>query len=245
MPLTPEQIERIEQEEQQRIAEELGHTRAARRATPVFGNGVRLVALFLMGFALASLFIAWQWQPGDTRPTADSKRARTPSKDAPAVFGEKPAAPLPDDPALLRQTDVPDERQRTADAATVPADILRFVERWERTLENSDLEGQAACYAPVVERFYTKSNVRLNQVIDEKRRMLETYPNFHKYEIANIRVHSLTPQRAAITFDKTWDTSGRTRFAGSEQQRLVLVRIGGQWKIVREEETRVYWVRRT
>jgi hypothetical protein len=245
MPLSPEQMQRIEEEERLRIEEELQQARRHRTAGPAAGSGVRLAALFLLGFALASLFIAWRWRQGETRPAADSGRARTRSAEAPAVFGEKKPAALPDDPALLRQTDVP-ESNSPETAGNVPTDILRFLERWERSLENRDLDTQAACYAPVVERFYTKSNVSLSDVIAEKRQLLDTYPKFNKYEISNIRVHSLTPQRAWITFNKTWDTSGnRRRFAGSEQQRLVLTKINGDWKIIREEEPRVYWVRRS
>jgi hypothetical protein len=192
---------------------------------------LKLAGLFLLGFALASVVIAWQWQRGERRAADDANRARRAS-EPPAVFGEPRPKPRDPDAPITKVTEV-------------PADIVRFVERWETSLEAHDLETQASSYAAVVERFYTKSNVRLRDVIAEKRRMLETYPNFHKYDIRNIRVESLTPQRASITFDKDWDASGRRRFAGSEQQRLVLIKVNGNWRIVREEETRVYWVRRS
>jgi hypothetical protein len=272
MPLTPDQIRRIEEEERLRVEQDLARARARRPPRPALSSGLKLAGLFALGFLLASLVIAIRWHRDDSPPANDSRRARTPqSQQPPAVFGEKPApapdglrdrarrgdpAAMPTDPALYRQSDTPIDEARPAPVATrdrpavttvseVPADIVQFLEKWENSLENHDLATQETCYARVVDRFYTKSNVSQKDVIAEKRRMLQAYPKFNKYEISNIRVESLTRDRASITFDKNWDASGRKRFSGSEQQRLVLIKVSGEWKIVREEETRVYWVRRT
>ena len=273
MPLTPEQIRRIEEEERLRVEQDLERARARRPPRPALSSGLKLAGLFVLGFLLAALVIAFRWQRDDAGARGNSGRARTPETEAPAVFGDKPApqpapelrdragrkpAAMPTDPALYRQSDIAvgegrsapsgvakRERAAVTTVSEVPADIVQFLERWESSLEKHDLAAQEDCYARVVDRFYTKSNVTQKSVMAEKRRMLQTYPTFHKYEISNIRVESLTPERASITFDKNWDASGRKRFAGSEQQRLVLIKVGGEWKITREEETRVYWVRRT
>jgi hypothetical protein len=277
MPLTPEQIRRIEQEERLRVEQDLERARARRPARPPMSSGVKLAGLFALGFLLASLVIAFRWHRDDGRSPNDSRRTRTPQTESPpAVFGEKPApaaapndgvrdrarsreaAAMPTDPALYRQSDTPIDEARPAPVAPqkrdraavmtvteVPADIVQFLSKWENSLEKHDLATQENCYARVVDRFYTKSNVSQKDVMAEKRRMLQAYPKFNKYEISNIRVESLTGDRASLTFDKNWDASGRKRFAGSEQQRLVLIKVSGEWKIVREEETRVYWVRRT
>jgi len=39
--------------------------------------------------------------------------------------------------------------------------------------------------------------------------------------------------------------NGQKPFSGAERQRLKLRRIDGNWKIVSEEETKVYWVKRS
>ena len=74
--------------------------------------------------------------------------------------------------------------------------------------------------------------------------MLARYPEFRKYDIRDVRLESMDGERAVVVFRKDWDVRGRGRFAGSEQQRLTLDRESGSWQIAREEETKVYWVRR-
>jgi hypothetical protein len=104
--------------------------------------------------------------------------------------------------------------------------------------------GQADLYAPRVERFFTKRNVSRDAVRQEKARMMQAYPEVNKYEISDVEVESNTGNEAVVSFRKEWDMNGNRRFSGAERQRLRLRRIDGDWKIVGEEETKIYWVKR-
>jgi uncharacterized protein (TIGR02246 family) len=144
------------------------------------------------------------------------------------------------------------ERIRTAPAGapassshSIPNDVQAFLNRWRITLVAGDAAGQAALYADRVDKFFTKRNVSREDVRREKERMLSRYPEFHKYDIREVRIERLNDDRAVLTFRKDWDARGRGRFSGSEQQRLTLSKQSGSWQIVGEEETKVHWVRRS
>jgi hypothetical protein len=127
----------------------------------------------------------------------------------------------------------------------VPADIRAFLDKWRLTLVSGDLNGQAELYAPHVQRFFTRSNVSRKFVRQEKARLLSEYPNFKRYTISDVTIEALGDNHVTLTFRKDWDARGKRRYAGAERQRLRLERFRGDWKIVREEETRIYWVRRS
>lgn len=163
-----------------------------------------------------------------------------------AVFGLRPgtAQPLPNAPAAIPSPGAPPIADVTSQNGEVPADILGFLERWRTSLIRGDMAAHVDTYAPRVERFFRERYVSRERVRDEKRRLLERYPNVNRYELRNVKLESRTGDRAVVTFRKDWDTSGRERFAGSEAQRLTLERAGATWQIVREEEIKVYWVHR-
>ena len=106
------------------------------------------------------------------------------------------------------------------------------------------MEGQTSLYAPKLSRFFRQTDVSHAAVHRDKARMMQTYPNVTKYEISDVRLENHSGDEAVVSFRKDWDMSGRRRFAGAERQRLKLRRIAGDWKIVSEEETKVYWVKR-
>jgi hypothetical protein len=89
--------------------------------------------------------------------------------------------------------------------------------------------------------FYNRRNVTRMGVREDRSRALSTYPEIRKYTISDVQLESLTATRAVVTFDKEWDTAGRGRSAGAEKGRLTLERLNGDWKIVAEQEVRVYW----
>jgi hypothetical protein len=135
--------------------------------------------------------------------------------------------------------------RRSIGKSNLPGDLHVFLDRWRSTLISGDAGAQADLYANKVDRFFTKRNVSRDEVRREKERLLGQYPEFYRYEIGDVRVESMDGNRAVVSFRKDWDARGRGRFAGSERQRLTLRRESGSWKIVGEEETKVYWVRRS
>jgi hypothetical protein len=75
--------------------------------------------------------------------------------------------------------------------------------------------------------------------------MMELYPEVNRYDISDVKVESSKPGEAVVSFRKDWDMRGDRPFSGAERQRLKLRRISGDWKIVSEEELKVYWVKRS
>jgi hypothetical protein len=130
--------------------------------------------------------------------------------------------------------------------ADVPGDIMGFLERWRTSLVKGDLDTHTELYALRLEQFFRQKNVPRAAVRREKERLLRLYPSMDHYELRNVKVESMRGDRATVTFRKDWTASGgERRFAGSENQRLTLRRAGPTWQIVREEETKIHWVRRT
>ena len=154
--------------------------------------------------------------------------------------------PLSENP-LPRETPQAAEVSEAPNRNDVPAAVLGTVELWRSTLEKGDLQTHVATYAPRVDKFFRQRRVSRQEVRREKQRMMARYPDVNKYEVHDVRLESLKGDRAVVTFRKDWDTSGSgsRRFAGSEKQRLTLQRLGGEWKVVGEEELKVHWVKRS
>jgi ketosteroid isomerase-like protein len=159
------------------------------------------------------------------------------------VFGDTPAAASRVTPKD-RPTATEAMRGRTTAAPSKSDDIHRLLDEWRSTLVRGDVNAQANLYAPRVDRFFTKRNVSRDAVRKEKSRMMAAYPEVNRYEISDIRVESNTGDEAVVSFRKEWEMTGNRRFSGAERQRLRLRRFGGDWKIVGEEETKIYWVKR-
>jgi hypothetical protein len=233
MALTPEEMERIAGEERRKLEEEAyrSHVRRqlltqhrTRHNLPAVVSFVALLMLFLVALAAG-----WFRRPAETPDVAPV------SKFAP------PVTYVPKRPELPLQ-----ERTRTEapPASGIPAGIDALLVKWRETLVRHDLDRHVECYAPVVYVYYNRKNVTRGAVREDRERTLSTYPEIRKYNITNVKAESITPTRAVITFDKEWDTAGKKRFAGAERGRLTLENLDGEWKIVGEQESRVYWVKR-
>jgi uncharacterized protein (TIGR02246 family) len=213
--------------------------------------------------ALAAVLVGavfWQFHEQENNPKLREDPQLSVQQSAErTVFGQRPR-PV-DEVSTEARTVTPaqsrnsarSERSRTAAPADipqplshhVPADVQAFLNRWRTTMIAGDASGQAEMYANRVNKFFTKRNVSRDEVRKEKERMLSRYPDFHKYDISDVRIERLKDDRAVLTFRKQWDARGRGRFSGSEQQRLTLIKQSGSWRIVGEEETKVHWVRRS
>jgi hypothetical protein len=228
----------------------------------------KLLASFaVLGIVLVIATIA-QFTGKDTRrnPYAATRApdAKTPAKEAKktpessgrAVFGAEEARrsdtrPDPTSPTLPQaaepQNDVElSTRGRTTDSAdSNTAGINELLTRWRDTVAKGDLEGQTQLYAPKLDRFFRQRNVSHAQVRKVKSQMMSLYPTVNRYDISDVKVESNNGKEAVVSFRKEWEMKGQKPFSGAERQRLKLRRIGGEWKIVSEEETKVYWVKRS
>jgi hypothetical protein len=216
---------------------------------PHHRNRLKLLisACVLSGVLIVAAVAQRNHIPGD--PFAPEQARARADDTARPVFGNPPEPPQPQQtaPAPVAQADAPAATVGTVEQAAgreVPADVLGFLERWRSTLARKDLDQHVATYAPRVDKFFRKRRVSRDQVRREKAQMIAKYPDFNKYDLKDVRLESRRGNRAVVTFRKDWDTSGSSRFAGSERQRLTLRRTGESWQITGEEELKVYWVRR-
>lgn len=221
-------------------------------------------SLAVLGIVLIIAAIA-QFTGKDRRAnpyaSSDSRSTTTatvPSPDSAsqnrAVFGADPRPQPTDASPIVRRTPVapapedaePTTRSRTAPLPEQPnkAGIDQFLTRWRDTVTRGDVQGQTSLYAPHVERFFRQRNVSNSEVRKVKAQMMSLYPTVNRYDLSDVRVESNNGTEAVVSFRKEWDMDGRQRFTGAEKQRLRLRRIDGDWKIVGEEETKVYWVKR-
>jgi hypothetical protein len=180
---------------------------------------------------------------GRTPPASAAGNGRQNSHQARAVFGEA-AKPEPEVP----QVSEPQKetiRSRAEEPVGSRAGIDSLLDRWRNTFASGDVNGQVILYAPKMELFYRRNGVSRETVRREKARMMELYPRVHRYDISDVTLESHKGDEAVVSFRKDWDMNGDRRFSGAERQRLKLKRINGDWKIIREEELRIYWVKRS
>ncbi len=119
--------------------------------------------------------------------------------------------------------------------------IKAVVDRWADATRRRDTNEAAQCYAPVLERFYGKRNVSAEQWKRQQKQVLSQIGQIQKLEISNVKVQQENPNLAVVLFDKKWEFRGRSYFAGSAQDELILRPFQGQWKISSEREVKVYW----
>ena len=167
-----------------------------------------------------------------------------------AVFGDtRPATPVESreaPPEVQQAAPVDESSPGSEEASAVPAsDINGLLDRWRDTVVRRDVNAHAILYAPKMDKFFRRRNVTRETVRREKARMMELYPDVKRYEISDVRVESQRGSEAVVSFRKEWDMRGDRPFSGAERQRLKLRRIAGDWKIVSEEELKVYWLKRS
>ena len=214
---------------------------------------------------LAMVFIVAAVAQFTGRPTANPYKdpvaeqpSLAPEEDAQQrpVFGDRRPAPTDSSPRPSpsavegepNRNEESQSRTRTTttaeDRRAAPEGLNEVLDQWRESIMNGDVDAQVNLYAPKMDRFFTKRNVSKDDVRRETARMMKLYPDVSRYEISDIQVESNTGDEAVVSFRKEWDMKGDKRFAGAERQRLKLRKFAGDWKIVSEEETKVYWVKR-
>lgn len=183
-------------------------------------------------------------RPAESPYASAAPATATPNRGERAVFGSDPRpAPTAESPRPMparTEAEEPITRARTETSAGID----EFLSRWRNTVATGDVDGQTALYAPKVDRFFRQRNVSQAAVRKVKSQMMSLYPTVNKYDISDVKVESNNGREAVVSFRKEWDMNGQRRFAGAERQRLKLRRVAGDWKIVSEEETKIYWVKR-
>jgi hypothetical protein len=110
--------------------------------------------------------------------------------------------------------------------------------RWVSSFRDRNIQAQMACYAPHVTLYFGRHNVSLKAIQSEKARAWGNLARVGWYDVSPLSVTDAGNGRKAVVVRKEWDTTS-TRGAvstGSWIERLVFQRMGGDWKIVEEQE---------
>jgi len=166
----------------------------------------------------------------ESAPKPEQLPVSQPQKQEPTV----PPEPLNPSPPLVASREVPEL-------------IMAVLEHWRAAMLASDADGLADCYAPVVELFFRRKNLDRDTLRRMERAGMNAWPHVDHYQLSAFVFEPIREDRAAVVFHKYWDSWDALRekhFAGEEKEQLTFERIAGEWKIVREEELTVDWVKR-
>ncbi|HLK63870.1 MAG TPA: hypothetical protein VKU19_10555 [Bryobacteraceae bacterium] len=156
-----------------------------------------------------------------------------------------PEPPVPTAAGTVPHKEPAPQAARTRDPSR--AAVMAVLEHWRTTMLSNDLNGQVNCYAPKVEVFFRRKNLDREVLRSMKRSGMIGWAHTDEYEIRDIDYRMGQDGRPSVTFRKRWDSWDANRvkhFAGEAQDRLTFAKFKGAWKIVREEELRVYHVTR-
>jgi hypothetical protein len=197
----------------------------------------RWIAIVVVLCGGAGIFGFWSLDSG-RKPAAEvpQSSAPVPPAIAPQETAAPQAAPPPAEPAPAPK---PSSRPPNQ---VLPDEMLS---QWERALHSGNPYAIAAFYAPRVESYFGEPNVSSAAVARSLERSAQRYGKTEVLRISNMRVTPIGDDRAAVTFRKQWQTSGRHVYTGETEERVILANGDDGWKIVSEQETRVLWTRRS
>jgi ketosteroid isomerase-like protein len=127
---------------------------------------------------------------------------------------------------------------------------------WVESFRAKDAAKNAACYAPLVDRYFRRNNVSREQVQQYKQTAFEQMLDIRKFDVSNVRIevvpsfqraeNSVHYDRVSAVFQKEWDDTESTgmTFSGREIEKLTFTSSSEGWKIVREEEVEIIEVHR-
>ncbi|BDC49823.1 hypothetical protein F183_A21390 [Bryobacterales bacterium F-183] len=125
-------------------------------------------------------------------------------------------------------------------------ELVGLVNEWRASILMQQPDAHSKkFYGKTVERFYLLRDAPQSAVASAWNTLAKQYPSIDQLDIRNIKVESISNDRASVIFDKEWRMSGKGTFEGSVQQRLVFARVVKEWRIVQEVEPTVRWSRRS
>jgi len=144
-----------------------------------------------------------------------------------------PPAPPPAPQPIVEgtPTDEPAPPHPPADIAGIRA----LLDRWASALKRGDVQAAALCYAPVVTTYFQRHDVTREAVRQSIKQARARYGRLDIYRISGLGITPVSDSRAVATFRKHWQTSGRGKTAGEEEERMTLVRKDGAWQISSEQ----------
>ena len=191
---------------------------------PLFGmSATRAVWSLIAGSGILGICfwvtaLARNGDRGRVEETSEASRA----KPAPAVV---PATRAPDRAGLEKLA------------------VQSVLTQWVESTKTLNAPSDAACYAPMVDTYYTEHHLSRQRILEYKKAQFAQLGVVNQFEISNVQIKEPSPGTAVVVFDKTWDFGTVHKFSGAERGQLTLSKFEGEWKIVSERELKLYWVR--
>jgi serine/threonine protein kinase len=208
----------------------------------VLGMLVTVVAVA----AIVIVVLLMRDRPGAT-PSGpeDPRQAQSPSppevRDPANGARNAPSSPR-NAPSLPAATNAPSSANTpTVDAGVVEREVQGFLTSWTQSSQAKNLPAHMRHYADVVD-YYLAGPVPKARVAADRTR---AYAKFDSIDVRVTKIHSITPApggaRVDVVLDKSWRFEGPSGTStGAVKQQLVLERIGGEYKIVKERDIARY-----
>ncbi|MFA6412453.1 MAG: L,D-transpeptidase family protein [Syntrophales bacterium] len=160
---------------------------------------------------------------------APQRRFLEASVAAATPVGKKPAPAT--GPRAASVVAAPQETAKLASPKDRPAevakdqDIRQLVEKWAKSWTSGNMEAYRACYAPS----FRSRGMDLSRWVNYKKDLRKTSKNI-SVKVENLKTSS-EGQKATATFIQKYSASN---IKSNRAKRLELVKIDGEWKIIRE-----------
>jgi hypothetical protein len=160
-----------------------------------------------------------------------------------AIAGDSPGVQQTSDrvtPVANREPSPSTETENTATPTTDDVSaITEAVNRYASAMLANDPDAEAKAYAAHVERYFLKSDVDNAFVRDDKQAFLDHGNRITALKLHDLSVEDRTPTTASVRYvrDVAW-VNGSTSTKKDIRSLLHLQKLGGDWKIVSEQDFR-------
>lgn len=122
-------------------------------------------------------------------------------------------------------------------------DVKQQINEWAAAGQDGDLDRQLTKYADTV-KYYNKGDANHDFIRADRERAFAAYESI-EMDISDLNVAvDPTGETATATFNKEWVFDGVKRSTGKVRQELKLRKIRGEWLIVSERDTKIYYTGR-
>lgn len=223
--------------------EAMAHTPKSQNSALVVGLTVTVVILLLALGSVGAWVLLRDDRGGETKETRalDNQNGAAPTANSNQRASSNAAAssdatpkPMPSPTATARTPSV--------DTAAIREQVTAALNGWAAASMARDIDRHMSYYADTLDVYYSATGVSAARVRSDRERAYAAYSTIN-IQLSKINV-TVEPsgERAAATFDKTWNFEGSKRSSGSVQQRIWLAKMGGRWRITGEKDLKVYYV---
>lgn len=216
--------------------------RPAPRKVPALA--VAVVAGCMAGFIFMAAFLR---HPPAVISAPKSEAA--PATATAALPEPQPAPPLPPATAAPPSAGVgvaakpepapiepPPSAESTRPITPETREIEAVLDRWLASARTRNVSQQMTCYAPVVDRFFNRQRLTLDQIRRERQRQFALLRRTRSFAIDNVEFRRVTPEWAVVAFHKNWAFQS-SRYPAPTGNEMILRPVRGEWKISSERET--------